>query len=285
MLLNCGVAEDSWESLRQKGDPTSSSILKEISPEYSLEGMMLKLKLQYFGHLMWRKDHDAGKDGRQEEKWMPDDEMVWWQHGLDEHEFEEALEAGDGQGSLVCCSPKGREELDMTEQLNWILFFYIKFIHSFTKHRPKIYYVWGLELPARNGESMRCNCFLGVLRASGDWQAEFTLNCVLSSPFGCREIQSVHSKGDQSWGVHWKDWCWSWNSNTLATWCEELTHWKRAWCWERLTAGGEGDDRGWVDWMASLTQQTWVWVDSGSWWWTGRPGVLQSMGLQRVRHV
>ena len=81
-------------------------------------------------------------------------------------------------------------------------------------------------------------------------------------------------------GVHWKDWYWSWNSNTLATWCEELTHWKRPWCWERLKVGGEGDDRGWDGWMASPTQGTWVWVNSGRWWWTGRPGVLQSMGSQ-----
>ena len=70
----------------------------------------------------------------------------------------------------------------------------------------------------------------------------------------------------------------------LATWCEELTHLKRPWCWERLRAGGEGDDRGWDGWMASPTQWTWVWVDSRSWWWTGRPGVLQSMGSQRVGH-
>ena len=67
--------------------------------------------------------------------------------------------------------------------------------------------------------------------------------------------------------------CWSWNSNTLATWCEELTHLKRSWCWERLKAG-EGDDRGWGGWMASPTQWTWVWVNSGSWWWTWKPGVL-----------
>ena len=85
-------------------------------------------------------------------------------------------------------------------------------------------------------------------------------------------------------GVHWKDWCWSWNSNTLATWCEELTHWKRPWCWEKLMAGGERDDRGWDDSMASLTQWTWVWVDSGSWWWTGRLSMLWFMGLQRVGH-
>ena len=85
-------------------------------------------------------------------------------------------------------------------------------------------------------------------------------------------------------GVHWKDWCLRWNSNTLATWCEELTHWKRPWRWERLRAGGEEDDRGWDSWMASSTGWTWVWVDSGSWWWTGRPGVLQFMGSQGVGH-
>ena len=77
---------------------------------------------------------------------------------------------------------------------------------------------------------------------------------------------------------------WSWNSNTLATWCKKLTHLKRPWCWDRLRAGEEGDDRGWDGWMASPTQWTWVWVDSQSWWWTGRPGVLWFMGLQRVRH-
>ena len=82
--------------------------------------------------------------------------------------------------------------------------------------------------------------------------------------------------------VYWKDWCWSWNSNTLATSCEELTHWKRRWCWEGLRAGGEGDDREWDGWMAAPTQWTWVWVNSGSWWWTGRPGVLRFMGPQRV---
>ena len=84
-------------------------------------------------------------------------------------------------------------------------------------------------------------------------------------------------------GVHWKDWCWSWNSNTLATWCEELTHLKRPWCWERLKVEGEGDNGGWDGWMSSPTQWTWVWINSRSWWWTGRPGMLQSMGSQRVR--
>ena len=84
--------------------------------------------------------------------------------------------------------------------------------------------------------------------------------------------------------IHWKDWCWCWNSNTLTTWCEELTHQNRPWWWERLKAEGEGDNRGWDGWMASLTQWTWVWASSGSWWWTGKPYVLQSMESQRVGH-
>ena len=76
----------------------------------------------------------------------------------------------------------------------------------------------------------------------------------------------------------------SWNSNTLATSCEELTHWKRPRGWEGLWAGREGDDRGWDGWMASPTQWAWVWVNSRSLWLTGRPGMLRFMGLQRVRH-
>ena len=78
--------------------------------------------------------------------------------------------------------------------------------------------------------------------------------------------------------IHWKDWSWIWNFNTLDTWCKELTYLKRPQCWERSKVGGEGEDRGWDGWMASLTQWTWVWVDSGSWWWPGRPDVLLSMG-------
>ena len=61
--------------------------------------------------------------------------------------------------------------------------------------------------------------------------------------------------------IQWKDWCWSWNSSALTTWCEELTHLKRPWCWERLKVGGEGDDRGWDGWTASPTQWTWIWAD------------------------
>ena len=77
---------------------------------------------------------------------------------------------------------------------------------------------------------------------------------------------------------------WSWSSSTLPTWCKDPRHWKRPWFWERLKGEGEGGNRGWDGWMASLTEWTWVWANSGRWWRTGKPGVLQSMGLQRVGH-
>ena len=129
-------------------------ILKEINPEYSLEGLILMLKLQYFGHLMWRADS--------------------WKK------------------TLMLGKIEGRRRR------------------------------------------------------------------------GCQRMR----------------WCWGWSPNNLATWCEELTHLKRPWCWERLKAGGKGDDRGWDGWMASLIQWTWVCVNSGSWRWTGTPGVRQTIGLQ-----
>ena len=98
------------------------------------------------------------------------------------------------------------------------------------------------------------------------------LEKTLESPLNSKEI---HPKRNQSW---------SWNSNTLATWCEELTHLKRTSCWKRLKVGEEKDTRGWDGWMVPLSQWTWVSVYSRSWWWTGRLGVLQSMGSQRVGH-
>jgi len=101
------------------------------------------------------------------------------------------------------------------------------------------------------------------------------------------DYEHCQDQTTQSWrkwilNIHWKDWCWSWSSNTLATWYDKLTHWKRIQCWERLNAGGEGDDRGWDCWMASLTWWIWFWVSSRRWWRTGRPGVLQSIGLQKL---
>ena len=83
--------------------------------------------------------------------------------------------------------------------------------------------------------------------------------------------------------IHWKDWCWSWNSNTLATWYEELTHLKRPWFWEWLKAGGEGDDRGWDGWTASPTWWTWFWASSRSLWWTGSLACCSPWGLSQIR--
>ena len=115
---------------------------------------------------------------------------------------------------------------------------------------------------------MLLNCGVGRRLLRVPWTARRSNQSIL------KEINTEYSL---------KDWWWSWNSNTLATWCKELTP-SRFWCWERLMAGGAGDDRGWDGWMASPIQWRWVWVNSGSWWWTGKPGVLQPMGLQRVRH-
>ena len=104
-----------------------------------------------------------------------------------------------------------------------------------------------------------------------------TASQLLQSMYSCLGI--LLDNGEYS-----LEWCWSWSSNTLATSHEELTHWKRPWCWERLKAGGETDNRRWDGWMASLTWWTWVWASSRSWWWTGKPGVLQCMGSQRIGH-
>ena len=101
----------------------------------------------------------------------------------------------------------------------------------------------------------------------------------LLSPLDCTEIKPVNPKGNQSWIFSGRTDAEAETLNTLATWFEELTHWKRLWCWERLKAG-EGDDRGGDGWMASPTQWTWIWVNSGSWWLTGQPGALLSMPLQ-----
>ena len=123
------------------------------------------------------------------------------------------------------------------------------------------------ELDHKEGWGMKNWCFWIVV-----------LKKTLESPLDCKEIQPVYPKENQSWIFTGRIGCWRWSSNSFATWCKELTHLKRPWCWERLKMGGEGDDRGWDGWMASSTLWTWVWASSWSWWWTGRPGLLQSMG-------
>ena len=129
-------------------------------------------------------------------------------------------------------------------------------------------------------------CESGTVKKAECWIIDaFELWCArrLKSPLDCKEIQSVHSKGDQSWVFIGRTDVKA-ETHTLSTSCEQLIHWKRPWCWEGLGPGGEGDDRGWDDWMASPTRCTWVWVNSRNWQWTGRPGVLRFMGSQRVRY-
>ena len=135
-------------------------------------------------------------------------------------------------------------------------------------------------------EVLKTMIFLVVMYGCESWvikklSAEelMLLNCgVVEDSWESLGLQGDQSS--QSWrkstlDIYWEDCYWSWSSNTLATWFEELTHQKRPWCWERLRSERHG-------WMASPTQWTWVWAGSGRWWRTGKPGVLQSMGSQRV---
>ena len=125
--------------------------------------------------------------------------------------------------------------------------------------------VWVWEVDRKEGWALKNRCFWTVV-----------LEKTLESPFGLKGDQTHQSQRKSVLNIHWKDWCWSWNSNILATWFEKLIHWKRPWCWERLKAGGEGDDRRWCGWMASLTQWTWLWANSMREWRTEEPGVLWS---------
>ena len=135
-----------------------------------------------------------------------------------------------------------------------------------------------------------CGCESWTIKTTERWRIDafwtVVLEKTLESPLDCKVIQPVNSKGNQSWifiGMTDAE-AEATQLQHFSTWCKDLTHWKRPWCWERLKDGGEGDDRGWDGWMASLTRWTWVWASSGSWQWTAKPGVLWSMGLQRVRH-
>ena len=120
---------------------------------------------------------------------------------------------------------------------------------------------WTMKKPEHRIDAFELWCWRRLLRVP--WTAR-------------RSNQSIQKKISPGYSL--KDRCWTRNSNILATWCEELTHLKRLWCWERFRAGGEGDDREWDGWMASPSQWTWDWVNSGSWWWTGMPGMLCLMG-------
>ena len=104
----------------------------------------------------------------------------------------------------------------------------------------------------------------------------------LESPLDCTEIKPVNPKGNQPWIFIGRT---DAEAEAPILWSPDVepARWKRPWCWERVRTGRDGDNRGWHGWMASPTRWTWVWASSRSWWWTGRPGVLQSMRSQRVR--
>ena len=145
-------------------------------------------------------------------------------------------------------------------------------------HQDKSYgfsssHVWIWELDCKESWAPKNWCFWTVV-----------LEKTLENPLDCKEIQPVHPKEDQFWVFIGRT---DAEAETPILWppdAKELTHLKWPWCWESLKVGGEGDDRGWDGWMASLTQWTWVWANTGRKWRTGKPGMLQFMGSQRVRH-
>ena len=131
-------------------------------------------------------------------------------------------------------------------------------------------HVWMWELDCEESWAAKNWCFWTVV-----------LEKTPESPLDCKEIQPVHPKGNQSWIFIGRT---DAEAETLILWPPDVKNWL-IWkdrCWERLKVGGEGAGRGWDGGMASPTQWTWVWVNSGSWWWTGRPGVLQSMGSKEL---
>ena len=138
---------------------------------------------------------------------------------------------------------------------------------------PVVSHVWMSELDHKEGWVPKSRCFWNVV-----------LEKTLESPLGCKEIQPVHPKGDPSWVFIRRT---DAEAETPILWPPDVKNWL---IWKDPNAGKDwrqkekGTTRGWDGWMASLTQWTWVWLNSGSWWWTGRPGVLQFMGSERVRH-
>ena len=123
MLLNCGIGEDSWESFELQGDQTSQSKINQLWIFLGRTDAEAETPILWppdVKNWLTGKDTDAGKDWRQEEKGTTKDEIDGWHHRLDGHEYEQALEAADGQGSLVCCSLWGHKKSDTTEGLNWL---------------------------------------------------------------------------------------------------------------------------------------------------------------------
>ena len=149
--------------------------------------------------------------------------------------------------------------------------------HHSANKRP---YSQGYDIPSGHIHLWEPNHKEG--RKPKDWCLQtVVLQKTPESPLDSKEIKSVRKS---TLNTHWKGWCWRWNTSILVTLCEQPTHWKSPWCWERLRAEGKESVRGWDGWMASPMHWTWTWANSKRWWGTRRPGVLHSMGSQRVRH-
>ena len=190
---------------------------------------------------------------------------ITWHHRLYGHDFEEALGVGGGQGSLACCSPWGHKESNMSEALNWLTVGSLC-DRCFQTTKSKLGFA----------HQIHCSCHWDEKK--GGFMKEISSETAIETCWVRMELAQAWCGGFSTnfweslitWPtilnieyniVHWKDWCWSWNSNTLATWCEELTHLKSPWCWERSRAGGEGDDRGWDGWWHH-------WLDGHGFGWT-----------------
>ena len=217
---------------------SNQSILKEISPEYSLEGVMLKLKLQYFGHLMRRTD-SLGKTlmlGKIEDKrrrGATEDEIAGWHHWLDGRESKWTPGVDDGQGGLECCDSWGRKESDTTE---WLIWFDLIWSDGFSSS-----HVWMWELNYKKGWVLKNWCFPIVV-----------LEKILESPLDSKEIKPVNPKRNQLWKFTGKTGA----EAEAPIFCPPEKNswlWKIPWCWEKLRARGKRGNRGWDVWMASLT--------------------------------
>ena len=243
MLLNCGC----WRRLLRvpwTAGRSNQSILKEISPRISLEGMMLKLKLQYFGHLMQRvyslKKTDAGRDWDQEEKGTTEEEMAGWHHGLDGRESEWTLGVGDGQGGLACCDSCGCKESDTTEWLNWT-------------EQPKLQIInISIQFSLCKNETVQAMNIPFHL-------PEYFMVMIFLFKNTTQYLTRLHKKNSE-------------RSERNGRYLEAIPEFELHYS-ILLTEMALME-------MASPTQWTWVWVDSGSWWWTGRLACCSPWGLK-----
>ena len=211
--------------------------------------------------------------------------ITWWQ--IDGETVETVADFILGASKITAdgdCSREIKRRLLLGRKAMTKLDSLLKSRHYFANKGPSSQsygfpssHVWMWESDYKESWTLKNLCFWTVV-----------LEKTLESPLDCREIRPVlkeiNPKGNQSWIRIGRT---DVEAETPICWTPDAKNWliwKRPWCWERLKAGGEREDRGWDGWMASPTQWTWVWVNSRSWWWTGRPGVLQSMRSQRVRH-